>query len=243
MAWIATAIAAAGTIYSAVSGADASRRATNTQADAARNAAEQQRQQFEQSRADLTPWRQGGGQGLDALLKYLGIGGQGGYDPNAPGVRPFGTQDFQTDPGYQFRLKEGQNALLNQASRLGGFGGGNTTKALIDYNQNAASGEYQNAFNRYRAQQGDVYNRYNALSNTGANTAGQIANLGASATDDISSLGLYGGMANASGILGQQQAVQQGINAFGPALSKWLSANNQQQSGYTGQLSGSDYTF
>ena len=58
------------------------------------------------------------------------------------------------DPGYQFRLKQGQQALENSASARGTLRGGAQLKALTDYSQGAASQEYQNAYNRSR----DVYN-------------------------------------------------------------------------------------
>jgi len=54
------------------------------------------------------------------------------------------------DPGYQFRLKQGQQALENSASARGTLRGGAQLKALTDYAQGAASQEYQNAYNRSR---------------------------------------------------------------------------------------------
>ncbi len=46
------------------------------------------------------------------------------------------------DPGYAFRLREGQKALENQALSKGKFFSGDTAQALTDYNQNYASGEF-----------------------------------------------------------------------------------------------------
>ena len=57
------------------------------------------------------------------------------------------------DPGYQFRLKQGQQALENSASARGTLRGGAQLKALVDYQQGAASQEYGNAYARAR----DVY--------------------------------------------------------------------------------------
>lgn len=57
------------------------------------------------------------------------------------------------DPGYQFRLKQGQQALENSASARGTLRGGAQLKALVDYQQGAASQEYGNVYARAR----DVY--------------------------------------------------------------------------------------
>ena len=54
----------------------------------------------------------------------------------------------QNDPGYQFRLSQGEQALQQSAAANGAANTGGTMKGLIDYGQNAASQEYQNVFNR-----------------------------------------------------------------------------------------------
>lgn len=53
------------------------------------------------------------------------------------------------DPGYQIRLKRGEDALLNNAASRGVLrGNANTMRALIDYNQDSASQEYGAAYQR-----------------------------------------------------------------------------------------------
>lgn len=52
------------------------------------------------------------------------------------------------DPGYKFRLGQGQQVLENSASARGLLNSGGTLKDILDYGQNAASQEYQNVFNR-----------------------------------------------------------------------------------------------
>lgn len=219
MSFLTAAVAIGGAVYSA----DSARKASHTQADAARNAQQIEQDQFNQSRQDLQPWQQGGQQGLNALLQYLGIS-QDGFDPNAAGVKPF--QFSQQDPSYQWRFQQGENALLNARSALGGLGGGNTQKALTQYGQGMASQEYGNEFARYMQQQQAVYNKLAGLSDTGANTAGGIARLGASVADSNASLQTNIGQANAAGTLGQDRAYVNGINQLAP----WLSALSQQNS-------------
>ena len=62
--------------------------------------------------------------------------------------------DLEFDPGYQFRLSEGQRALERSAAARGGLQGGGTLRALTRYSQGEASQEYANAFDRFMRQQG-----------------------------------------------------------------------------------------
>jgi hypothetical protein len=60
------------------------------------------------------------------------------------------TGNWQTDPGYLFRLAEGQKLLENSAAARGGLLSGQTGKALQEYGQNFASNEFGNIYDRYR---------------------------------------------------------------------------------------------
>lgn len=57
--------------------------------------------------------------------------------------------DLFNDEGYKFRLKEGSNAIQNQAAAKGGLMSGNTLKSLANYASGLASQEYGEAFGRY----------------------------------------------------------------------------------------------
>ena len=57
-------------------------------------------------------------------------------------------EQAQQDPGYQFRLQQGQQALENSAAARGMLRTGGTMKGLMDYNQAAASQEYDKAYGR-----------------------------------------------------------------------------------------------
>jgi Ni/Co efflux regulator RcnB len=52
------------------------------------------------------------------------------------------------DPGYQFRLKSGSDALQRSAAARGTLRTGGTLKDIMDYGQNFASQEYGNIYNR-----------------------------------------------------------------------------------------------
>jgi hypothetical protein len=95
------------------------------------------------------------------------------YTPAAPFAQnPFAAadpftgptaEDMAADPGYQFRVKQGQAALERSGAARGVTNTGGTLKNILDYGQQAASQEYGNVFGR----QSDVYsmnerNRFNA---------------------------------------------------------------------------------
>ncbi len=66
---------------------------------------------------------------------------------------------FQQDPGYQFQLAQGQNALTNAASLSGGMNS-NNLKGLLGYSQGLANQDYQQAFNNYQTEAGRSLNEY-----------------------------------------------------------------------------------
>jgi len=67
--------------------------------------------------------------------------------------------DMMVDPSYQFRLKQGQDAMERARLRAGTLRTGNALADLTDYGQQAASQEYQAIFDRAR-------NVYDAAANT-----------------------------------------------------------------------------
>lgn len=90
------------------------------------------------------------------------------FAPNAPRLdlpeftAPSGEEILKEDPGYAFRIQQGEKALLqNRASRQV-LNTGGTMKDLLDYGQSAASQEFDNAFTR--RVQGHNINRERATS-------------------------------------------------------------------------------
>jgi hypothetical protein len=111
-------------------GPNATDRAMGAQKDAADQANATQRYIFDTQRNDNQPWRQAGLKALAGL-----------EDPN------FG-KDLTMDPGYQFRLNEGNKAINAGAAARGLGNSGATLKALAKYGQDFATNEYGNAYNR-----------------------------------------------------------------------------------------------
>ena len=147
-------------------------------------------------------------------------------------TKSFGMSDYTADPGYAFRLSEGQKALDRAAASKGGFNSGAAAKALIDYNQNMGSQEYGAAYDRYNTNQTNLYNRLAGVSGTGQTAANTLGQAGQNYANQVSS-NLFGA-ANAQGAGSIAQA-----NAWGTGLNNIAkSFGGNSSSGYNPAASG-----
>jgi len=155
----------------------------------------------------------------------------------APGslLTPFTAPDSvteQNDPGYKFRLQQGQQALENSAAARGGLLSGGTAKALADWSQQDASNEYQNvynrAFNTFETNQTNTWNRLAAMAGLGQEANTQLLGAGNSV------LGATGGT---TASIGSQ--VGQNINNAGAArASGYVGSANALSGALGGGISG-----
>jgi len=168
------------------------RQAAAAQADAAQRGLDLQKSIYEQQSALNKPFYQAGVTGQNRLMDLLGLGSNTTGADFGKYAKDFSMSDFQADPGYAFRLAEGQKALDRQAAARGGLISGSALKAAARYGQDMGSQEYQSAFNRYQT------NRANQLQ-----PLGSLQNVGQSAANQQSgALGNYG--VNAGNLLTQQ---------------------------------------
>jgi hypothetical protein len=205
--WVAGAIA-----VSSVVGAKAAKGAASTQAAAARDAAELQNEQFQQTREDQAPWRAAGVNALAEMQRTAG---------NVPAAFKFGMGDFQQDPGYAFRLAEGQKALDRQAAARGGLISGGALKAAGRYGQDMASQEYQNAYNRAFtgygtdvARENQLYNRQAALAGIGQTATNLVGQAGQNYANAAGNLMTGGAAAQAAGQVGMANAFTGGLGQY-----------------------------
>lgn len=159
--------------------AEATQSAANTAAGASRYAADIQKQMFDKQIELQEPWRMAG---QNALARM-----QAG-DFSLPAAFT-GQVNLGQDPGYAFRLSEGQKALERSAAARGGLLSGGTGKALVRFGQDMGSQEYQNAYNRAL----DAYNAQVQRASTGYNRLASMAGLGQTSANTLSSAaGSYG---------------------------------------------------
>jgi hypothetical protein len=124
---------------------------------------------------------------------------------------PFGMEQFQADPGYGFRLKEGLRALENSAAARGGLLSGNTMRGITRYGQGLASDEYTNAFNRYQAERQARLGPLQSLVGLGQTSANTIGSAAGQLGSNLSNLAVGAGNARASGYAGMANALSSGI--------------------------------
>lgn len=243
-----------GSLFGGLFGKSAAEKAADIQAQAALKAAQIQQQEFGQAldfqkgvygteQTNLNPYitaGQGNLKNLEAILPSL-------TTPYASFQAPSGV-DMSNDPGYQFRLQQGEEALQNSAAARGGLLSGGTAKAFEDYAQNFAANEYGNVYNRalqsygtnaqnYYTGQGNTFNRLNALAELGLSAAGTLGSEGTAAGgmigDTLARLGSSqaaginnAAAARASGVIGGYNALEGGITG---ATNAATGALNLQQ--------------
>lgn len=101
-------------------------------------------------------------------------------------LKSFGLEDYQADPGYQFRQQEAQKALerqmASQGVTLGGGGAGQINpqafRAMNELTQNLASQEYGNAYQRYTADNLNKFNMLMGAAGMGQGSTGILAGAG-----------------------------------------------------------------
>ena len=106
--------------------------------------------------------------------------------PEYVAAQPFtglSVAEMNADPGYQFRMQQGQQALERSGAARGVTNTGGTLQNILDYGQQAGSQEYgaaygrklndyttneQNRFNAYQANYANAMNAYNQNENNRA---------------------------------------------------------------------------
>jgi hypothetical protein len=208
-----------------IGGAVASRgasKAASAQQQAAEQASQVQREIFQKQTELAEPFRQAGITSQNELLRMLGLGGE----PGTPGYGSLGQQftaeQMQMDPGYGFRLAEGEKALERMQAARGGLLSGSAIKAGQRYGQEMASQEYQNAFNRAQALLGNRLGALGSLYGAGQTGTQQVIGAAGQYGSNVGNLLMQSGQARASGYLGQANALSQalGQGAMGYGLAQ-----------------------
>ena len=190
--------------------AGAARDAANTQAEANRYAADIQYKMFQEQQELQKPWREAG---ITALNKLT---------PLATDYQKFGMAQFQQDPGYAFRLAEGQKALERSAAARGGLISGSALKAAQRYGQEMGSQEYMNAFNRYLREREAQLQPLQSLAGVGQTTAQTMAGQAGSYGSAAGALASATGASSANALLAQGNARASAYGGYGQAIGQGL---------------------
>jgi len=188
-------------IGSSLLGGNAANEAANTQAGASDRAAALQEKMYNENVARQKPFYDVGVNALPDLV-------------NASKYTNFGMDQFQADPGYAFRLSEGQQALDRQAAARGGLISGAALKAATRYGQDMGSQEYTNAFNRYQIERDARLKPLQALTGMSQTTSQQLGNAGQTTASNMGEAYMGGANARASGYVGGANALTSGLGTY-----------------------------
>jgi hypothetical protein len=211
------AISSLASMYGAGKLSQASLSAANRLATANQGATALQTQMYNDQVARQQPFYQAG---LNALPAY-----SQGVMPGGSLVKPFAATDFQADPGYAFRVSEGLKALDRTAAARGGLLSGATLKGAENYNQNMASNEYNNAYNRYVSDQATQRNALAGLTGFAPTAAQQISNAGTNYATNVNNLSTNTATNYANADLTGAAARQSAYTGAGGAFANALTPN------------------
>ena len=191
--WLST----AGSVLSGLLGYSASQAAAKALGKGAESQQGLLKYMYDQNRADLEPWRKAGVGALGNLTNLTTPGKQ--------------LDTAMLDPGYAFRQSEGEKGINRAAAARGMWDSGRTYKALDRFNQDYATGEF-----------GNVFNRNAALAGIGQTATGQGVNAGQTYAQNAGESMLQAANARASGYMG-------GANAISGTLASFLNNYNQNE--------------
>jgi len=158
-----------------------------------------------------TPYVDAGKQTIGQLASGLQAGGEFN--------RSFTADDFEADPGYEFRQAQGQKAVERSAAARGGALSGAAIKASNEYGQNLASQEYQSAYQRYNTDLAGRFNRLSSVAQMGQHAADVSSNNETERGTNLGNLSLNKGNVNAAKQVATYNAVANSLQALGGAYS------------------------
>jgi len=176
-------------------------RAAKEQAKATDRATAAQERAFNRQVELQEPFRQVGVNALPELVE-------------ASRYTPFGMEQFQQDPGYGFRFKEGLRALENRASAAGTRISGNQLRGLVDYGQNLAAQDWANSFNRYQAERAARLNPLQSLAGMAQSSANTLTGAAGQYGQSLAQGEMTMGNIRASGYANMANALTGGLNQY-----------------------------
>ncbi len=233
------AIAGAAVLGGALSSSSA-QNAANAQSQAADRASQEQAKALASAKVNSQAYVDQGTTAINAL-------GAGTSGPNADLTRQFTMNDFHQDPGYQFQLAQGTQAMDRSAAARGMLNSAGTMEGINAYGQGMANSDYQQALTNFTNNQQQRYNMYAGIAGMGNTANGNMAQIGMNAANQTGNNMM--GAANASGAAGiaSSNAMMGGANSLANGYMNYNMMNKfapqqQQAPGYgnTGSYTGAD---
>ncbi len=218
-----------GGIAAGVLGAIGSRSAGRSQERAAQKAADAQLTATRETNDMLRDFRREDIARFDPFYQ-AGTNALGQY---VQGVNTPFRFNMEMDPGYQFRRNEGMEGVQSTVAARQGLASGAALEEAARFNQNFASNEFGNAFNRQYGMFNDRLNRLGQLASSGQNAAGMQGAASANFGQQMGQNMMQAGQSNAQGFANAGNARAAGtvgaFNALGSGLSQGLGMWQQNQ--------------
>lgn len=170
MSFVAVAVAGAAVVGAGVSIYSANK-AAGAAGRASQNSIQEQQREYDQARADQTPFRTAGVSALDQISKLYGLDST---DASGNVVKGSGKSDFSSftaSPDYSFAQQQGQDAINRSAAARGGLLSGAAVKAGETYASGLASQNFNNYYNHLAGIAGQGQAATNATQAAGTNMA------------------------------------------------------------------------
>lgn len=139
-------------------------------------------------------------------------------------LRDFTNADFVKDPGYEFRMAEGEKGTNRALAARGSFDSGSALKALERFRQDYASNEFGNAYNRDAANKARTFSFLSGEKGTGMSAASALSGVNQNAANNIGNIGM-----NTAQQVGQMQQDRNMTyaNAFQGAIGNLIYGMNR----------------
>lgn len=206
MAWVGVIVGGAGLvggIYSANKASGAAQDAAASQSQSAQLGIDQQNKQFEAVQKLLSPYVTAGTGALTGQQDLLGLNGMQAQQSAIGGI--------QSSPQFTAMQKQGEDAILANASATGGLRGGNTQGALAQFSPSLLSSLID-----------QQYQRLGGLTSVGQNAAAGVGNAGMATGNQITGLLGQQGAAQAGASLAQGRAYGQMANSVTGAVGNFV---------------------
>ncbi len=167
----------------------ASRRAEAAQLGYLNRGIDEQRRQFDVTRADYAPYLAAGTEALQQQGNLVGLG--------EDGVQAAAIERLRASPYFQSLLQSGEEGLLQNAAATGGLRGGNIQRGLADFRADLLAQTIERQLGHL-----------GGLSGRGQDAVGSISAFGANRANNVTSLLANQGAVRAGGLL-----TRGGINA------------------------------
>ena len=183
-------IAGGSTLLGSAMQSRAAGKAAGAQSQAAEMGIEEQRRQFDEVRKLLEPYVQAGQPALQGMQAMLGLQGAEAQQQAIAGI--------EQSPLLQAMMRQGEEAMLQNASATGGLRGGNLQGALAQFRPQML----QDALDRQ-------YQRLGGLTALGQQSAAGVGTAGIQTGQSVAGLLQQQGAAQAGGALGRGAAFGQ----------------------------------